>query len=147
MNIEDIKNTIINSKIMEYSEFYKKVKQIKEDVDFFDMYVRRNKTCDRPFTILPCSASDKAFIDIYNAFGFYSEYIEDVYSIYVLMKAIIEDIYDQTMKFNSGQIREFAEYIESDFNLNLKNYVTCFIGCSHGCSATMNDLCDILGDE
>ena len=147
MNIEDIKNTIINSKIMEYSEFYKKVKQIKEDVDFFDMYVRRNKTSDRPFTIIPCSASDRAFIDIYNAFGFYSEYIEDVYSIYVLMKAIIEDIYDQTMKFNSGQIREFAEYIESDFNLNIRDYVTCFIGCSHGCSATMNDLCDILNAE
>ena len=147
MNIEDIKNIITNSKIMEYSEFYTKVKQIKEDVDFFNMYVRRNKTCDRPFTILPCSASDKAFIDIYNAFGFYSEYIEDVYAIYVLMKAIIEDIYNQTMKFNSGHIREFAEYIKDDFDLNIKNYVTCFIGCSHGCSATLNDLCDILGDE
>lgn len=147
MNVEDIKNIIINSKIMEYDEFYKKVKQIKEDVDFFDMYIRRNKRCDRPFTILPCSASDKAFIDIYNAFGFYSENIENVYAIYVLMKTIIEDIYDKTMKFNSNQIREFAEFIESDFNLNLKNYVTCFIGCSHGCSATMNDLCDILCDE
>ena len=147
MNIEDIKNIITDSKIMEYSEFYEKVKQIKEDVDFFDMYIRRNKRCSRPFTILPCSASDRAFIDIYNAFGFYSENIEDVYAIYVLMKTIIEDIYDKTMKFNSNQIREFAEFIESDFNLNLKNYVTCFIGCSHGCSATMNDLCDILGDE
>lgn len=147
MNIEDIKNIIINSKIMEYDEFYKKVKQIKEDVAFFSMYIWRYKTCDRPFTILPCSASDRAFIDIYNAFGFYSENIEDVYAIYVLMKAIIEDIYDKTMKFNSDQIREFSEYIESDFNLNLKNYVTCFIGCSHGCSATINDLCDILDDE
>ena len=147
MNIEDIKNIITDSKIMEYSEFYEKVKQIKEDVDFFDMYIRRNKRCGRPFTILPCSASDRAFIDIYNAFGFYSENIEDVYAIYVLMKTIIEDIYDKTKQFNSDQIREFAEYIESDFNLNIRDYVTCFIGCSHGCSATMNDLCDILGDE
>ena len=143
MNIDDIKY-IARCEIMEYEKFDKEVKKIKEDVDFFDMYVRRNKTCDRPFIILPCSASDKAFIDIYNAFGFYSEYIEDVYAIYVLMKAIIEDIYNQTMKFNSGHIREFAEYIESDFNLNIRDYVTCFIGCSQGCSATMNDLCDIL---
>ena len=147
MNIEDIKNIITDSKIMEYSEFYEKVKQIKEDVDFFDMYIRRNKRCGRSFTILPCSASDRAFIDIYNAFGFYSENIEDVYAIYVLMKTIIEDIYDKTMKFNSDKIREFAEYIESDFNLNIRDYVTCFIGCSQGCSATMNDLCDILNAE
>lgn len=147
MNIEDIKHIIINSKIKGYGEFYKKVKQIKEDIDFFDMYIRRNKRCDRPFTILPCSASDRAFIDIYNALGFYSENIEDTYAIYVLMRAIIEDIYDKTMKFNSNQIREFAEFIESDFNLNLRDYVTCFIGCSQGCSATLNDLCDILNAE
>ena len=147
MNIEDIKHIIINSKIKGYGEFYKKVKQIKEDIDFFDMYIRRNKRCDRPFTILPCSASDRAFIDIYNALGFYSENIEDAYAIYVLMRAIIEDIYDKTMKFNSDKIREFAEYIESDFNLNIRDYVTCFIGCSQGCSATLNDLCDILNAE
>ena len=63
------------------------------------------------------------------------------------MKAIIEDIYNQTMKFNYGHIREFAKYIKDDFDLNIKNYVTCFIGCSQGCSATMNDLCDILNAE
>lgn len=147
MNIEDIKNIIINSKIMDYAKFYKEVGMIKEDIDFFDVYIRRYKKSGCPFTVLPCSASNRAFIDIYNAFGFYSKNIEDVYAIYVLMKAIIEDIYDQTMKFNSGQIREFAEYIESDFNLNLRNYVTCFIGCSHGCSATLNDLYNILNAE
>lgn len=146
MNIDDIKY-IARCEIMEYEKFDKEVKKIKEDVDFFNMYIWRYKTCDRPFTILPCSASDRAFIDIYNAFGFYSNYIEDVYAIYIVMKAIIEDIYDHTKQFNSDQIREFAEYIESDFNLNIRDYVTCFIGCSHGCSATMNDLCDILGDE
>lgn len=146
MNIDDIKY-IARCEIMGYEEFDKEVKKIKEDVDFFNMYIWRYKTCDRPFTIIPCSASDRAFIDIYNAFGFYSNYIEDVYAIYILMKAIIEDIYDKTMKFNSDQIKEFAEYIKDDFDLNLKDYVTCFIGCSQGCSATMNDLCDILNAE
>lgn len=147
MNIDDIKHIIIDSKIIGYTEFYKEVSQIKEDIDFFDTYIRRYKKCGHPFTILPCSASNRAFIDIYNALGFYSKHIEDAYATYVLMKAIINDIYDQTMKFNSGQIREFAEYIESDFNLNLRDYVTCFIGCSCGCSATMNDLYDILNAE
>lgn len=146
MNIDDIKY-IARCEIMGYEEFDKEVKKIKEDVDFFNMYIWRYKTCDRPFTILPCNASDRAFIDIYNAFGFYSNYIEDVYAIYTVMKAIIEDIYNKTKQFNSDQVREFAEYIESDFNLNIRDYVTCFIGCSQGCSATMNDLCDILNAE
>lgn len=146
MNIDNIKY-IARCEIIGYEEFDKEVKKIKEDVDFFNMYIRRYKTCDRPFTILPCNASDRAFIDIYNAFGFYSNYIEDVYAIYTVMKAIIEDIYNKTKKFNSDQVREFAEYIESDFNLNIIDYVTCFIGCSQGCSATMNDLCDILNAE
>lgn len=146
MNIDDIKY-IARCEIMGYEEFDKEVKKIKEDVDFFNMYIWRYKTCDRSFTIIPCSASDRAFIDIYNAFGFYSNCIEDVYAIYTVMKAIIVDVYERTKQFNSDQIREFAEYIKDDFDLNLRDYVTCFIGCSQGCSATMNDLCDILNAE
>jgi hypothetical protein len=60
------------------------------------------------------------------------------------MKAIIIDTYEQTMKFNSGQIREFAEYLNHDFELNILDYVECFVGCSHGVAGTRKMLYDMI---
>jgi hypothetical protein len=48
------------------------------------------------------------------------------------------------MKYNSGEIREFALYLKSDFNLNLEDYVADFVGCSHGVIFTNKLLYEII---
>lgn len=125
--------------------YYEEIRLLKDDIDFFSAYIRRNRKSNFVFYLIPCQQSTyRAFKDIYEAFSLYSSCIDDAYSVYTVMKAIIIDAYEQTMKFNSGQIREFAEYLNHDFELNILDYIECFVGCSHGVSETKKMLYDMI---
>ena len=125
--------------------YYEEIRLLKDDIDFFSAYVRRNRKSNFSFILIPCQQSTyTAFKDIYEAFGLNSLYIDNAYAVYTVMKAIIIDTYEQTMEFNSGQIREFAEYLNHDFDMNLEDYVGCFVGCSHGTTETKKMLHDII---
>jgi hypothetical protein len=125
--------------------YYEEIRMLKDDIEFFSAYVRRNRKSNFSFILIPCQQSTyTAFKDIYEAFGLNSLYIDNAYAIYTVMKAIIIDTYEQTMKFNSGQIREFAEYLNNDFEMNIEDYVGCFVGCSYGVKETKKMLYDMI---
>jgi hypothetical protein len=128
--------------------YYKEIRLLKDDIDFFSAYIRRNRKSNFSFILIPFHQSIyTAFKDIYEAFGLSSIYIDNAYAVYTVMKAIIIDTYEQTMKFNSGQIREFAEYLNHDFDMNLEDYVGCFVGCSHGITETKKILHDMINNR
>lgn len=143
MNIEKVKHIAISIKGVD--DFYKESKLLKEDMAFFKMYTDRNKKSDFRFVLIPCQqGAYKAFRDIFEAYSLSDTFLEDAFAVYTVMKDIILDVYDQNMKYTSGEIREFALYLKSDFNLNLEDYVGDFVGCSHGIVFTNKLLYEII---
>lgn len=126
-------------------DYFEEIRLLRDDIEFFSAYVRRNKKSNFTFHLIPCQKSTyHAFKDIYEVFSLDSFCIDNAYAVYTVMKAIIIDTYEQTMKFNSGQIREFAEYLNHDLELNILDYVECFVGCSHGVAETKKMLHDMI---
>ena len=125
--------------------YYEEIRLLKDDIYFFSAYIRRNRKSNFSFYLIPCQQSTyRAFKDIYETFSLNSSYIDNAYAVYTVMKAIIIDTYEQTMKFNSGQIREFAEFLNHDFDMDLEDYVGCFVGCSNGITETKKILHDMM---
>ena len=142
MEIRDVEHL---ARTIKGDAYYEEIRLLKDDIDFFSAYIRRNGKSNFSFYLIPCQLSTyQAFKDIYEAFGLYSSCIEDTYAVYTVMKEIIIDTYEQTMKFNSVQIREFAEYLKHDFELNILDYVYCFVGCSRGVAETKKMLYDMI---
>ena len=142
MDLNDIRHFAIGIKGDDYYEEYR---LLKEDLDYFTVYINRNRKSAFSFTLIPCQSSTyTAFKDIYEAFGLYNQDLENAYAIYTVMKAIIISIYNREHDFNNSQIKEFAKYIKDDLNLDIEEYVVCFVGCGHGVADTKKKLHEII---
>lgn len=145
MDLNDIRHFAIGIKGDDYYEEYR---LLKEDLDFFNIYINRNKKSAFSFTLIPCQSSTyTAFKSIYEAFGLYNQELENAYAVYTVMKYIIVSIYDREYDFNNSQIKEFARYIKSDLNLDIEDYVGCFVGCGHGVADTKKKLYEIIHSD
>ena len=125
--------------------YYKELKQLKSDMDFFKMYIERNKQSKFDFILIPRSgASCAPFKDIFEAYCLDSKYIESVFDVYVVMEAMIMSVYYKAGNFEDDKIKEFSEYMLDKLELCLSDYVHCFIGCSSGVDDTLKRLNDII---
>lgn len=145
MNLDDIKSFALAIKGEDY---YNEYRLLKEDLDFFNMYISRNRKSAFSFTLIPCQFSTyTAFKDIYEAFGLYTNALENAYIVYTDMKAIITDLYyDRQCVFNNSEIKEFANYIRDDFSLDIEDYVGCFAVCD-GVASTKKKLHEIIHSD
>lgn len=147
MKYDDVRHIVIREM---GDKYYSQLHDLKEDMEFFTLYLQRNKKCDGfYYTIIPCEsfAGFKAFIDIYEQFGYGQSYLEEVYTIFKALKLIVLDIYNETNKFTHEEVKEFAEYFEHNLELDIREYVYLFIGCSHGTAGTVSKLQEILEES
>ena len=142
MKFEDVRHLVLR----EYGdEYYNEFNKLEEDMDFFNLYLHRNKKCDTfHYTIIPCEncVAFSAFIDIYKQYGY--GYLEETYTIFKALKLIVLDVYNETNKFTHDEIRDFVEYFKNELELNVVDYAYCFIGCSHGTAATVAKIQSII---
>lgn len=149
MKFEDVRHLVLRG-LGEYSdEYYKEFHELEEDMDFFNLYLQRNKKCDTfHYTIIPCEnfVAFPAFIDIYKQYGY--GYLEETYTIFKALKLIVLDVYNETNKFTPDEIRNFVDYFKKELELDVVHYVYCFVGCSHGTAATVAKIQSIIeGDD
>ena len=124
MKFEDVRHLVLRG-MGEYSdEYYKEFHELEEDMDFFNMYLQRNKKCDTfHYTIIPC---------------------EETYTIFKALKLIVLDVYNETNKFTHDETRNFVDYFKKELELDVVDYAYCFVGCSHGTAATVAKLQEII---
>ncbi len=142
MKIEEIKKrarTLIGDKY--YEQFY----NLKSDVEFFNLYMQRNKKSDFMFKVqISHQGSNHAFNDIWNQYGQSMNYLEDAFAVFWVLKSIIESMYAGEETFTAEEIKDFAAYFELPLELHMTDYTGDFVGCSHGCSAVEAKLAKIL---
>lgn len=125
--------------------YYQKLNALKEDVEFFTLYMKRNKKSDFNFDIrISYSCSFRAFNDIWEKYDYYQKNLEKAFSEFIMLKNIIEDMYNGTGIFTDAEIRDFIEYFQKYDETHICDYVGDFIGCSRGIANVEEQLNTIL---
>lgn len=148
MKFEDVRHLVLRGMGEYRDEYYTEFHKLEEDMDFFNLYLQRNKKCDTfHYKIIPCEnfVAFSAFIDIYKQYGY--GYLEEVYTIFKALKLIVLDVYNETNKFTTDEIRNFVDYFKKELELDVVDYVYCFIGCSHRTAATVAKLQEIIREH
>ena len=73
MKFEDVRHLVLHGMGEYRDEYYTEFHKLEEDMDFFNLYLHRNKKCDTfHYTIIPCEnfVAFSAFIDIYKQYGY-----------------------------------------------------------------------------
>ena len=112
--------------------YYQKLNALKEDVEFFTLFMKRNKKSDFDFNIrVSYSCSFKAFNDIWEKYDYYQKNLETAFSEFIVLKSIIEDLYNGTG-------------IYTDAEIHIYDYIGDFIGCSRGIADVERQLSIIM---
>lgn len=144
MELKDVRHLAIEIK---GDDYYEEFRLLKSDMEFFNMYIQRNKQSNFSFILIPTQFSYyKPFKDVYEAFALGEGYLEEVYFIYTVLKSIILDVYNETNKISNDVIKEFNLFMKHDLELDMCDYVSGFVGCSHGTQGTLKRIYDILHD-
>lgn len=138
--IIDIARKVVGTDI-----YYQKLNALKEDVEFFTLYMKRNKKSDFNFDIrISYSCSFKAFNDIWKKYDYYQKNLETAFSEFIVLKSIIEDLYNETGIYTDAEIREFIEYFQKYNETHIYDYIGDFIGCSRGITDVEKQLSIIM---
>ena len=91
----------------------------------------------------------RCYKDVYGAYGYYpnANAVENTYCICSLMDSIITDIYHESNGYTEEEIIGFAEFLKDELGLKLEDYVSDFIGCSHGVAGVSKKLYEILYED
>lgn len=129
-------------------EYFKELKALKEDINFFDMYMKRNKKSNADFVVrISYKGTFKAFDDIWKKYAYDKSDMTIVFSEFIVLKAIIQDIYEDTNRFTKNTKKEFIDYFEQYGETMVKDYVSEFIGCSRGCMAVLGKIQQIKAEK
>lgn len=128
MNLKDLKHIAY---VQSNGTFYDELNCLKDDIEFFRAYLRRNKKSNFSFDVRVFQLSSrKAFDDIWETYNYDIGYIEDVYAVFTVLKYIITNISENKTIFTDEEIYEFDLYMKLNYGLDIIEYVGEFIGCS-----------------
>ena len=129
-------------------EYFKELEALKEDISFFDMYMKRNKKSNADFVVrISYKGAFKAFDDIWKKYAYDKSDMAMVFSEFIVLKAIIQDIYADTNSFTKNTKKEFIDYFEQYGETMVKDYVSEFICCSRGCTAVLEKIEQIKAEQ
>ena len=148
----DIKNIISLAKHAKgVDAYYESFRLLQSDLDFFKMYLtRERKSNEFWFKVVPVGfGTVKVFDDIMKAYGLSDNYLEEEYAIYILLKDIILDIYNnpEERQYPNPVVCEFAVWLQKELGLSITHFVSDFINCSRGCAGTVSELSEIIDRE
>lgn len=127
MNLKDLKQIAC---AQSNGTFYDELNSLKDDIEFFRAYLRRNKKSNFAFDVrVSQQSSRKAFDDIWKTYNYDIEYIENVYVVFIVLKYIITNMTENKTIFTDEEIYEFDLYMKLNYGLDIIKYVEEFIGC------------------
>ena len=98
MDKDDVKRIVYNHL---KDDYYIKLRALENDIDFFLMYMERNKKSDFRFDLrISHNGSFKAFNDIWKKYGYHKSEVETAFSEYILLKFIIDAIEDDIRDYD-----------------------------------------------
>ena len=125
---------LIKKSGMTTEEYYKKLFALQEDIEFFNLYMKRNKKSEYGLVVKVKIGAGRAFDDIWKKYGYGTDKdsIERTFAETTLLSVIFKDMYDGTDIYSDDEIRSFKFSFEMYDETNMEDYISDFTGCSHG---------------
>ena len=126
---------LIKKSGMTTDEYYKKLFALQEDIEFFNLCMKRNKKSEYELVVKVKIGAGRAFDDVWKKYGYGTDKdsIERAFAETTLLSIIFKDMYDGTDIYSDDEIRSFKFSFEMYDETKMKDYISDFIGCSHGC--------------
>ena len=126
---------LIKKSGMTMDEYYKKLFALQEDIEFFNLYMKRNKKSEYELVVKVKVSCGRVFEDVWKKYGYGTDKdsIERTFAETTLLSVIFEDMYDGTDIYSDDEIRSFKFSFEMYDETKMEDYISDFIGCSHGC--------------
>lgn len=131
-------------------EYFKELEALKEDISFFNLYMKRNKKSNANFAVrIFYNCAFKVFDDIWKKYSYHTSDVvmEMVFSEFIVLKAIIQDIYEDANCFTKKAKKEFIDYFEQYGETMVEDYVSEFIGCSRGYVSVLGKIQQIKAEQ
>lgn len=127
----------------EYSTLYEKANLLKEDIEFFTLFMKRNSCSGFSFGLSIRKGMCVNLID--DLYSSYYRYNLDELSVmlteYYVAKRLIENLGNGDGElFSRSTQKEIVKYFKKNHDIDLVDYVDDFIGCSMGCSIVQEKL-------
>lgn len=100
---------LIKKSGMTTEEYYKKLFALQEDIEFFNLYMKRNKKSEYGLVVKVKIGAGRAFDDIWKKYGYGTDKdsIERTFAETTLLSVIFKDMYDGTDIYSDDEIRSF----------------------------------------
>ena len=123
---------------MTTDEYFEKLFALQEDIEFFNLYMKRNKKSRYELSVKV--SAGRAFDDVWKKYGYGTDKdsIERTFAEITLLDAVFVDLNDEIRSFKSS----FEMYDET----KMEDYISDFIGCSHACMNVARQL-ELLGTK
>lgn len=133
----------------EMDKIYIEAHHLKEDIEFFTMYAKRNKKSKFNFDIIPDTVGSGSKLLKYLYHNCYI-YFKDELSIMLTEISVVQKLADtlnrslDVMHYDEEEMKEICAYFQKQYNINLPEYISDFIGCSYTCEKAEKELKLIL---
>lgn len=122
-------------------EFWKELRLLKSDIEFFTLYMKRESKSIFNFSVkVSKGMSNKLFDHLCNWHGINFSYLKEedltkVFSEFIVLETMIKYLDDSTIcNFSEEEINDIIYYFER-YDFSIEKYIGEFIGCSMGVSA------------
>lgn len=142
----------------ERESFWQELRDLQEDIQFFRLFMKRNKKSMFQFDVLFTNGiTNKFLIHLWDLYGRYDndECIQYILTEYKVAKRLMEQVYEkgpnekyavndmEETRLNREKKMQIVAYFMNKHKLKLSDYVSDFIGCSKGCAGVSSELIEI----
>lgn len=117
--------------------FYSTVMELKEDLEFFELYIKRNKKSNFNFKISFTKGLADSFLTYLYTKSYYykTSELEALYAEYLLVEHFFKTLSDEEdeIVYSEEDLKAIYNHFLYLHEIKLEDYVSSFIGCSRGC--------------
>lgn len=126
---------LIKKSGMTMDEYFEKLFALQEDIEFFNLYMKRNKKSGYELVVKVKVSAGRVFDDVWRKYGYGTDEnsIERTFAEITLLSVIFKDMYDGTDIYSDDEIRSFKFSFEMYEETKMEDYISDFIGGSSGC--------------
>lgn len=135
----------------EKENFYSEVRDLKEDLEFFNMYMRRNKKSNFSFKVsFTRGLADSFLTYLYTkSYCYHNDDLEKLYSEYLVAKHFFMTLYEEEgeVVYTENDLKKIYNHFLFLHEIKLEDYVNSFIGCSRGCIGVMGKIQRLVKED
>lgn len=130
---------------------YEDVRDLREDLEFFNLYIKRNKKSKFNFSISFNKGLNTSFLTyLYTkSYGYHLDALESLYTEYLVAVHFFKTLYgeEDEVVYSDDDLRDIYNHFLSLHEIKLEDYVTDFIGCSRGCMDVSSKIIEMMKNK